>query len=335
MDNTKHSKDETRGLGDVIKAATSSVGIPPCAECQKRADMLNLVSRRGIIGGGLLVFLLAKNALVTAAWQVAGAPLPAVEQDLVLGFLRTASTVQRKHYQETGTHYLRVEDMHADIVAHKAHFEPGTLAYAWASVYRPSSKEVLPGWTLDFAAVEYGKPTGREDNINGYRIILRGEDFVFITDEEVGIYRASVSANMPAAKDLKRAADFPGAIGLGDIHHEGAPQPTAWERIKDFLTPKVYAAFFCMSCCNSSACCGPMWCGCTACIQDCCNSTYCTTVIPTSGCWFAAGCVGSYLNCYYYQTNCGDCKCNKCAKLLGLSCCASGCGQSCPTTRGC
>jgi hypothetical protein len=32
---------EEIGLGDVIKRATSAVGIAPCGACEKRADMLN------------------------------------------------------------------------------------------------------------------------------------------------------------------------------------------------------------------------------------------------------------------------------------------------------
>lgn len=30
-----------RGLGDVVKSATSAVGITPCGGCQKRAEWLN------------------------------------------------------------------------------------------------------------------------------------------------------------------------------------------------------------------------------------------------------------------------------------------------------
>ncbi len=33
--------DEEIGLGDVIKQATSAVGIRPCDDCRKRAAMLN------------------------------------------------------------------------------------------------------------------------------------------------------------------------------------------------------------------------------------------------------------------------------------------------------
>jgi hypothetical protein len=33
--------DEDVGLGDVIKRATSAVGIQPCAGCQRRAEALN------------------------------------------------------------------------------------------------------------------------------------------------------------------------------------------------------------------------------------------------------------------------------------------------------
>ena len=33
--------DEDIGLGDVIKRATSSVGIKPCGSCERRAAILN------------------------------------------------------------------------------------------------------------------------------------------------------------------------------------------------------------------------------------------------------------------------------------------------------
>jgi hypothetical protein len=33
--------DEPIGLGDVVKRATSAVGIKPCAPCAKRAERLN------------------------------------------------------------------------------------------------------------------------------------------------------------------------------------------------------------------------------------------------------------------------------------------------------
>jgi hypothetical protein len=33
--------DETVGLGDVIKRATSKAGIKPCGECAERANRLN------------------------------------------------------------------------------------------------------------------------------------------------------------------------------------------------------------------------------------------------------------------------------------------------------
>jgi hypothetical protein len=34
-------RDEDIGLGDVIKHATSAIGISPCDDCAKRAAMLN------------------------------------------------------------------------------------------------------------------------------------------------------------------------------------------------------------------------------------------------------------------------------------------------------
>jgi hypothetical protein len=42
--------DEEVGFGDVVKRATSAVGIRPCGGCQRRADALNrwlVFSKRG------------------------------------------------------------------------------------------------------------------------------------------------------------------------------------------------------------------------------------------------------------------------------------------------
>ena len=47
--------NEEIGLGDVIKRATSAVGIKPCGGCQRRAERLNQMVRfrgRGSQGGG-------------------------------------------------------------------------------------------------------------------------------------------------------------------------------------------------------------------------------------------------------------------------------------------
>ena len=70
----------------------------------------------------------------------------------------------------------------------------------WAQHVNFASREIRPGWKLDFALVE-----------KGYRLILTSKDDVLITDEIGAIYRAPATYSAPKAVELKSAKHFPGA----------------------------------------------------------------------------------------------------------------------------
>lgn len=216
-------------LGDAVERGAKILGVKPCEGCKRRKEVLNTISRRGVIGGGLAVLLLAKNTLLKGAWKIAGAEIP-LDLPSVLGFIRTANSVQRVASIGNET-FLSKEDMLLGVASHKEHFSPTNPGYAWMSRFRLAADEVLPGWTLDF-----------DWNRNSYRFVLRGTQYTFITDETGGIYRAQTPQTAPTAKRIQRAADFPSAVGLGALMSGDVPPPTAWERIKDFFTPRsVYA----------------------------------------------------------------------------------------------
>jgi hypothetical protein len=301
-------------LGDVVERGAKIVGVKPCEGCKRRKEVLNTISRRGVIWGGVTALLLAKNAIMQAAWKVAGVEAP-VDLPTALGLVRTANTVQSNAFLSSGTH-LSKEDMLLGVASHKEHFPPNSPGYGWMSRLRPASNEPIPGWSLDFVWDQ-----------KSYRFILRGAQYTIVTDEVAGIYRARTPQTAPTAQHLQRAADFPGAVGLGAIvSDEGAP-PTAWERIKDFFTPKtVYAQ---LSCCASSRDC--YLCGCNSCLVGCCITSYCTGGHRLNECCFNMGCVSGGFECIWYCASCanGDCMC--CASLFSTCCCAPGCiGQCLP-----
>ncbi len=115
----------------------------------------------------------------------------------VLGFVRQSNAIQLSWFYENGSYASR-EDLLGSkgIQAHREHFVPGTLAYAWMSRMNFFSDAVLPGWTLDFAIITTKYPRnlrGKDGPIpinNGYRLIMYGKDYTFVTDEVGIIYRA-------------------------------------------------------------------------------------------------------------------------------------------------
>lgn len=305
-------------LGTKIAKFTKKLGVKPCAGCKKRARLLDELSRRGFIGGSVAAFLLLKNATLRSAWQAAGATIPTSVAE-AMGFLRMAGTVQRHWYAENGTH-IGQDDMFVEILKHKEHFSPKSAGYAWMSRLNIFSKEILPGWTLDFAVVNKGYPRalGQEMNANGYRIILRGEKYCLIEDETT-ICRAFTPENTPSATSLENADSFPAAVrtGLG-----WAEPVSAWQRFNDFLVPTVYADLCLGGCCASQTCCSQ--CGCTNCALNCCSITLCSGSTPPPGrCWFFMGCNGGAYDCTYYAAGCGSTVCCQCASLMGTCCQAS------------
>ena len=172
--------------------------------------MLKQWSRRVFLGSAVVLFFMGKIALA----QLAGAP-PPVSVEQVLAFIRTFNTVQVVLYQQNGRSATQVE-VFAEIIKHNEHAKPGT----WMSRFTPMADEVFPGWTLDFAIIpgESRLMSARQEDgsqkplADGYRLILKGEQYTLITDEGVVIYKAKTPEKVPVATSLPSAADFPGAM---------------------------------------------------------------------------------------------------------------------------
>lgn len=313
-------------LSDVITGLT---GKEPCEGCKRRAALLNEVGRRGFLRGALFAASLAKNTTLKGIWYLAGASTP-VGMLEALAFIRQSNTLQVVLFYRNGSYASR-NDLFREIIAHREHFVPGSLGYAWMSQVNFFSDNVLPGWILDFANTSEGYPRnmpGDDGPIpvnDGYRLVLRGTNYTFITDEVGRIYRAPTLENAPMASSLRDASSFPGAEQLSAVPVE---TPTAWQRIKNFFTPVVYAAGCCayQSACQQCACCDCL--ACNAC------TSYCSGFPPPGRCVYNAGCgICSGHNCDWVSLGCGskDCNCN-CAVLFG-GCCGSttGCRAGCPT----
>jgi hypothetical protein len=175
--------------------------------------MLNQWSRRGFLGGAVFLCLLVKSVAVRAAWQLAGAT-PPVSVPAALGFVRQFNTVQAARSDDDKVPWLNLTETYQEIHKHKEHFKPGTLGYEWMSRFTPFAEEIFPGWKIDFALVKYS---------TGYRLVLRGERYCFITDERHMIYEANTPTSVPKAASLSSAAAFPGAVPHDLFHAE----PTA------------------------------------------------------------------------------------------------------------
>lgn len=202
-------------LGDKVKSLTESLGIKQCAECKERQNTLNQISRRGIIGGGLLAAFLAKNFVLSKAWVVFGAQIPLTAAD-IMGFLRLAVTEEMRLYLANGRHGDE-SDLLAAIAAHKQHFKPGDGAYNWMSQFRPGgAPEIFPGWTLNFVSRRTGQTEVPSDGskgksfATGYIFSLTNGKVVFVADELSWIYAAPFNSAIDISR-LARAQDYPGA----------------------------------------------------------------------------------------------------------------------------
>jgi hypothetical protein len=288
------------GLGDVIKRATSAVGIKPCTGCQKRATQLNNWGRRNFIGrgmtGALVAGFSAKNAVLGWAWKQAGVTIP-LGANVALGLVRTLNTMQNTNKGYRGR-YATQEEMWIDPM----HGIVGQLANAygpvreWLDVLNITTNVVLPGWTLDFAVVS-----------TGYRLILAGAKDVLITDEVGVIYHANRPLQPVPASSLASAKDFPDAV----VYNKFRPSWT--RRILDFFVPTVYAGAECLShdghtCEDQDGACNCALICCIGCNAICAGG-------PPAGyytCYFNAGVENP--NTWIYCGNCrkGDTGCTQC-----------------------
>jgi hypothetical protein len=230
--------------------------------------------------------------MLKGAWQLAGASVP-IGIPVMLGFIRQVNTDQRAWHESNSTYAEKEEILGPrGIQIHREHYKPGTAAYAWMSHLNLFSDEVLPGWVLDFALIKDGYPkyvnNGQDYVNNGYRLVLRGKQFCFITDEIGVIYQAPTSEILPAAKSLASAASFAHSAAY-DIFQ---PQVSLWQRIADFFVPAVYAG---LQCCKDNFACYN--CGCAICIRDCCDTFLCKSSFPGMGCYANIGC--SQIDCIW------------------------------------
>ncbi len=169
-------------LGEGIKKVTSALGIASCKSCQERAEMLNQLSRRGVLKSLAIAPFLVKNTILKLVWQAAG-KTPPLSVAAVLGFLRSLNNAQILLHFKNGQ-FGAVEDVLGAVASHREHYKPDTGPYEWMSRFNPFSDEVLPGHFLDYALITAGYPRVLSDERkvqNGYRVVLRGEHYTFIT----------------------------------------------------------------------------------------------------------------------------------------------------------
>jgi len=257
-----------RGLGDVIKGATTAVGIKPCEGCQKRAEALNHLSRRGILKSAGFALFSLKNSALKWIWTQAGAVVP-VDVNLALGLLRTLGAIQVVIKGFTGANFsgpystrqtLFTDPTHG-VVTMVGRFPAGSWIDQWLSRVNFYSDAVLPEWVIDVAVVNSG---------NGYRTILTGPEDVLIEDETGIIYRApSGQPNVPTAAALTAAKDYPNAVS----HERYIPPSTGLlDRLLNFFKPRVVHAIVC---CANNANCVSCYYGCCGCATNCCTDVQC------------------------------------------------------------
>jgi hypothetical protein len=325
-------KVSSNGLGDKVEAVTKKLGIESCSGCKRRKSMLNEISRRGFVGGSLLALFLAKNTILKAAYQVTNTPIPLTLNDMegFIGQFNVAAVTSFLNSggdwnAHTGT-YPTVEEILAKIEAHRE-----TATYIrWFPAFKYTDKiHPFDGWTLDYDASREGH----------FVVILSNPQYALISDE-IGIhYHATASPTPIAAKSLKSASQYPGAVASG-TGKNGKKSLTAWERIAGFFVPTVYAT---TTCCTSGDC----WnqsnnCECGICVSCCCqNGQGCSATPPECTtaklCLGNPGCAAS--NCAWVAYACDSNICNCCLRGWGHQCmayCSCVCpNNGCPTASGC
>jgi hypothetical protein len=278
-----------------------------------------------LLGSGLFTL---KNSALKGVWGLARTPIP-ITRDVATGFIRAVNQVQVVSFYDQGRHATREEFLGANgVLAHREHFKPGELGYAWMSNLNVFSDEVLPRWKMDFALTNESTTLdtgeGRVTLNTGYRLILVGEDEVIITDHRGVIYLADKTSYLPSAKELPSAKDYPGALGLSKYV---TPKRSILESVANFLTPVAYAKPFCHTCCDNQTCCTA--CGICPCVQNCAHCA-CVEFVPPGRCFWNTGgnCAPP---CAFQLAGCGGTQCNCCAKFLG-GCCmvTAGCTAGCP-----
>lgn len=331
-------------LGDRIKTLTSAVGIKPCSNCQKRALHMNELDRnfrdrrRNFIKGVTVSAFMLRNSMLKAMWQITGqeAPEPVVWARAILAQFQTNMEMFRKK----DGHYPSPDVVWGYIIGkiEKSKDKPPFKI-------DPHAKEIIPGWTFDFAE----KP-------KGYVIVFKGPVYTLISGQskDTPIFQLSTQPNQPKASEVPSALDYPGVrdaypehissmIREGLLTEEDIPPKlkrkslTAWQRITNWFIPSVYA-FHCGTCSPVQGCDS---CDCSACEPFCCGGAwaYCSChsfALPDDffGCEAYIGCPAQCFGngCTWLWGPCGpppefggyDCECSCCVKkVLGYGSCSS------------
>lgn len=305
-------------LGDKVAKVTGALGIKKCEGCKKRQAELNVLSeqfsRRGFVAGLTATALFIKNKAVWAAWDITQSGAPPMEHAQALGLIRTIN-ISALHFHHENGEYPNQVDLLTTVIAHKDKvIDPNDPNLAYFRAMTPNGSQIIPGWTLDHVQLN-----------GGYRTILAGPDWVYISSHTGVIYQvASRPSVMPKAIELiVGAEDFPNSYPLGGIPPLSYVPPTLWERIKTFWSP-VYAQG-CHTC--TFACCESNCPYCFAASCGNCDFNNCSNV----GVWNCS-CVGNpgMLGCcVWYTTYCnlgGKNACNNCCqKMFNSPCCCTPC----------
>jgi hypothetical protein len=154
-------------------------------------------------------FLLAFATLAFLFVPCTGAQVQSpLDVHQALGFVRQMNTIQVVIFSNKKSFGSETQ-MLIELVALLREHVDEESGPGWTNHVNFASREILPGWKLDFALVE-----------KGYRLILTGKDDIVITDETAVIYHAPAVYSAPKAAELKGAKEFPGA---GPICSTGVP----------------------------------------------------------------------------------------------------------------
>jgi len=215
------------GLGDIIKAATTKVGIKPCSGCQRRAEMLNEWSRRSFLGKAIMFPFLLKASLAMAVTNIIDGDVKAAI-NLMRALNTATASLQTRVENPDGTHTLNVPtkaDILAALTQNAKEADPTKRDGAFLKSLAPTDRngEILSGWITDIDARPHGYVIVTSRKVDQNNLSARRD--VLITDNMGVILRAYVYGPAQAtAASLKSATDFPGAVPFDlfveEEHHE-------------------------------------------------------------------------------------------------------------------
>jgi len=179
-------------------------------------NWLQNVSRRGFfIAGGVTLSLIAQGTVLQGASEAVGTAEAVAEGDIG-AFVRTFNTLavtlfananHNKNWENVKGFFPNKREMLVEMVNQLLQNE---AELDWAQRFTPAGKEVFTGWTLDYDASREGH----------FVVIVRGPKSTYISDDSGVHYHALTPPAGPSAKDLVRADQYPGAVGVDTPLHD-------------------------------------------------------------------------------------------------------------------